>query len=437
MTLTGSGGNATVDTAGYTVTFSGSLSGPGGLTKTDSGTLVLATSNTYTGDTLISGGTLQLTDAKALQNSTLNISGSGSLNFSGLAAATLGGLKGSGNLSLTNTANAAVALTAGGDNCSTSYTGALSGSGSLTKTGTGAGASRIEQLQRRHHGGRRPPPVQWEYHRSRQRDRHHQQRRRRGPGFDRHLQHRCRLAGQRQDRHRFLGSVGADCRKRYRDDQHEHQLRQPEPGRQRQRHLQRRLRAQRHHLSPGRRRWKAHVHPFHHGATSLNVSGPGTVVLTGTNKYTGGTTVSGGTLDFAGPAATPSTGIVTVKAGGYVVLGALVTAPASAENSDDPAPSDTALSDAPAATDMFSGTSSRADDGVLLGVVGSMANSDAAAVPEPGTIVMLAVGVLGFVCRRRQRRPARRRESGSRPIPRPWPRSTTPSWHSDRIPRTG
>ena len=51
MTLTGSGGNATVDTAGNTVTLSGSLSGPGGLTKTDSGTLVLSASNTYTGGT--------------------------------------------------------------------------------------------------------------------------------------------------------------------------------------------------------------------------------------------------------------------------------------------------------------------------------------------------------------------------------------------------
>ena len=39
MTLTGSGGNATVDTAGYNVTLSGSLSGHGGLIKTDSGTL--------------------------------------------------------------------------------------------------------------------------------------------------------------------------------------------------------------------------------------------------------------------------------------------------------------------------------------------------------------------------------------------------------------
>ena len=84
MTLTGSGGNATVDTAGYIVTLSGSLSGPGGLTKTDSGTLVLATTNTFSGDTLISGGTLRLTNAQALQNSTVDTSGSGSLNFSGL-----------------------------------------------------------------------------------------------------------------------------------------------------------------------------------------------------------------------------------------------------------------------------------------------------------------------------------------------------------------
>jgi autotransporter-associated beta strand protein len=61
MTLTGSGGNATVDTAGYTVTLSGSLSGPGGLTKTDSGTLVLSAANTYAGPTAVNGGVLSLT----------------------------------------------------------------------------------------------------------------------------------------------------------------------------------------------------------------------------------------------------------------------------------------------------------------------------------------------------------------------------------------
>ena len=137
LTLTGSGGNATVDTAGYTVTFSGSLAGPGGLTKTDSGTLVLTTANTYTGDTLISGGAMQLTNARALQQSTLDSSGSGSLSFGGLTAATLGGLKGSGNLSLTNTAGAAVALTAGNNGANTTYSGTLLGSGGLTKVGAG------------------------------------------------------------------------------------------------------------------------------------------------------------------------------------------------------------------------------------------------------------------------------------------------------------
>ena len=53
MTLTGSGGNATVDTAGYAVTLSGSLSGPGGLTKTGGGTLVLGGANNYTGGTTV------------------------------------------------------------------------------------------------------------------------------------------------------------------------------------------------------------------------------------------------------------------------------------------------------------------------------------------------------------------------------------------------
>ncbi len=57
MTFTGSG-NATVDTAGYNVVFSGCLSGSGGLTKTDSGTLVLNGTSTYTGGTVVLGGLL-------------------------------------------------------------------------------------------------------------------------------------------------------------------------------------------------------------------------------------------------------------------------------------------------------------------------------------------------------------------------------------------
>ena len=43
----------------------GSLSGPGGLTKVDSGTLTLSVTNTYTGTTTVSGGTIQVTGALA------------------------------------------------------------------------------------------------------------------------------------------------------------------------------------------------------------------------------------------------------------------------------------------------------------------------------------------------------------------------------------
>ena len=60
MTLTGSGGNANVDTTGGAVTFAGQLSGPGGLNKLGAGQLTLAGSNTYRGGTTVSGGTLQI-----------------------------------------------------------------------------------------------------------------------------------------------------------------------------------------------------------------------------------------------------------------------------------------------------------------------------------------------------------------------------------------
>jgi autotransporter-associated beta strand protein len=136
MTLTGAG-NATFDTAGYSVTLSGPLSGPGNLIKAGSGTLTLSAANTYSGNTLISGGTLALADPGALQQSTLDTSGGGVLSFGSLTSATLGGLTGPGALSLTNTASAAVALSVGNNNASTTFSGTLQGGGSLTKTGSG------------------------------------------------------------------------------------------------------------------------------------------------------------------------------------------------------------------------------------------------------------------------------------------------------------
>ncbi len=138
MTLGTGGGGATFDTAGYAVTLSGSLSGLGSFTKVDSGTLTLATANSYVGNTLISGGTLALGDALALQQSTLDTSGSGTLSFGSLTTATFGGLTAPGTLSLSNSASVAVALSVGNNNANTTYSGGLRGPGSLTKVGSGA-----------------------------------------------------------------------------------------------------------------------------------------------------------------------------------------------------------------------------------------------------------------------------------------------------------
>ena len=117
-----------------------SVGGSGGLVKTGSGVLALPTANNFTGNTQIASGTLLLGNSLALQNSTLNLAAtnSGTLSFGNLTDVTLGGLTGSGALALTNTAGAAVALDVGGNGQNTTYSGLLTGNGSLTKTGTGS-----------------------------------------------------------------------------------------------------------------------------------------------------------------------------------------------------------------------------------------------------------------------------------------------------------
>ena len=85
----------TGQTANYTI------SGSGTLTKTGTGTLTLAGANTYTGNTLISQGTLQLGNNLALQNSVLDTTGTGALTCSaGVNMPTFGGLTGANNMTL-------------------------------------------------------------------------------------------------------------------------------------------------------------------------------------------------------------------------------------------------------------------------------------------------------------------------------------------------
>ena len=120
------------------LTFGGAITGSGSVIKNGAGTLTLSGSNTFSGDTVVNSGTLVLANTAALQNSTLNYDNQGGvLSFGSLTAVTLGGLKGTQSLALSNTSGSALALTVSGNNADTTYSGALTGSGTLNKVGSG------------------------------------------------------------------------------------------------------------------------------------------------------------------------------------------------------------------------------------------------------------------------------------------------------------
>jgi fibronectin-binding autotransporter adhesin len=73
MNLTGTGGNANVDTNGYVVNLKSALSGIGGLTKSGAGTLTLAGDNDYSGPTTVTAGVVEL--LPRAQNAVLALGG--------------------------------------------------------------------------------------------------------------------------------------------------------------------------------------------------------------------------------------------------------------------------------------------------------------------------------------------------------------------------
>ena len=89
-------------------------------------------SSTYSGSTVILGGTLQAGATNALAtNSAFSVGSRGTLDLASFNQ-TIGSLAGAGDVTL-----GSATLTTGNDNTSTTFTGSISGSGGLTKIGSG------------------------------------------------------------------------------------------------------------------------------------------------------------------------------------------------------------------------------------------------------------------------------------------------------------
>ncbi len=125
----------TLSGAGMGGLISGAIAGTGPVTVSGTGSWKLSAANSYTGDTNLSSGSLTLGNSLALQNSTLNYTG-GVLDFGSLTSVTLGALTGTGSVFLTNSSSQPIGLVIGNDNNGgSSFAGAISGAGSLTKVG--------------------------------------------------------------------------------------------------------------------------------------------------------------------------------------------------------------------------------------------------------------------------------------------------------------
>ncbi|MBB4098719.1 autotransporter outer membrane beta-barrel domain-containing protein [Sphingomonas kyeonggiensis] len=119
-------GDGSTAGAGYTATINAALTGASQLVKTDAGTLILGGTNSYTGGTLVTGGTVQIASDANLG------AASGGVMLDGGTLATSATLSSARNLVLQGAGTLSTAT-------GTTFTlgGLLSGAGNLTKAGTG------------------------------------------------------------------------------------------------------------------------------------------------------------------------------------------------------------------------------------------------------------------------------------------------------------
>lgn len=132
ITFGANGGGFDIADAANTFTVSQSFSGSGGLSKAGAGTLLLTGSHSYSGQTTVSDGILRAGSAGAFSsNSAFAVAAGATLDLGGFDQ-TIGSLAGSGSVALGSSR-----LGVGASNASTSFSGILSGTGSLVKQGSG------------------------------------------------------------------------------------------------------------------------------------------------------------------------------------------------------------------------------------------------------------------------------------------------------------
>ena len=127
ITLTG---NGTINVANTkTVTYGGVMTGAGQFTKDGNGIFILSGTNTYTGATNIDDGELNVTGA--LDATALTVASGATYDSD--TTDTIGSIAGAGNIEIAT----GTTLTVGGDNTDTTFSGVISQDGNLTKEGSG------------------------------------------------------------------------------------------------------------------------------------------------------------------------------------------------------------------------------------------------------------------------------------------------------------
>jgi autotransporter-associated beta strand protein len=135
--VTLSSGTLLLNSGAHAITVSGNISGSGALTKSGAGTAILDGSNTFTGGLLVDSGTLAVSGGNAvLDSGTVTLANSAGVVFSVLGSETIGSLQGAGSTGGEVSIAAAQTLTVA-EASTTTFAGAIAATGTLAMGGTG------------------------------------------------------------------------------------------------------------------------------------------------------------------------------------------------------------------------------------------------------------------------------------------------------------